>query len=33
MRKSTIKITSDKCYAVNEKSIMGIQRKATNSTI
>ena len=33
MRKSTIKIASDKCYALNEKSTMGIQRKATNSTV
>ena len=30
MRKSTTKITSDKCYALNEESTVGIQRKATN---
>lgn len=29
MSKYTIKITSDKCYGVNEKSTMGIQGKAT----
>lgn len=29
INKYVIKITSDKCYGVNEKSVMGIQGKAT----